>query len=99
MYVIGLGERDTERINYFNPVIRSARYTTEESFLFLSEEKAYEFLRAFRKESDQGDEFDLKSLRVTEYHPVHEITRIIPIDSPLGRAFVGEQKIIKKKYE
>ena len=98
MYVIGLGERDTEKVNYFKPVIRSARYTTEESFIFLSEKSATEFFKEFKKNYEEN-EFNLKEFHVSEYHPFNEVTKIIPIDSPLGRAFVAEQKKIKKPYE
>lgn len=94
MYVIGLGERDTEKVNYFKPVIRSARYTTEESFIFLSEKSATEFFKEFKKNYEEN-EFNLKEFHVSEYHPFNEVTKIIPIDSPLGRAFVAEQKKIK----
>ena len=97
MYVIGIGARDEEDTNYFEPSIRSARYTTEESFLFLSEERAKAFFKRFKSEFD-GD-FHMKDFRVAQYHPFREILRLIPIQSPYGAAFIGEQKVEKKSYE
>jgi len=97
MYAIGVGPKDEEKINYFTPVIRAARYTTEESFLFVSKERAEEFFKEFKSEYD-GD-FKMKDFRVAEYHPFREVIRLIPIDSPYGRAWIGEQRAIEKKYD
>lgn len=97
MYAIGLGRRDEEDMNYFVPAIRAARYTTEESMLFLSQERAKSFFKKFKSEYE-GD-FNLDEFKVTEYNPFNEITRLIPINTPYGAAFVGEQKVIKKSYE
>ena len=47
MFVIGLGTKLEDAS--FEPVIRSARYTTEESFLFLSAERAEAFLAKFKE--------------------------------------------------
>ena len=97
MYTIGLGKRDEDNTNYFEPLIRAARYTTEESIVFLSREKAQAFLRMFAKEYE--GEFDLDDFGVTQYKPFREITKLIPITTPYGSAYVTEQKAIKKSYE
>lgn len=97
MYAIGLGKRDEEDTNYFEPSIRAARYTTEESMLFLSRERADSFFKRFKNEYD--GEFNMKDFRVAEYNPFNEITRLIPIKTPYGACFIGEQKVIKKSYE
>lgn len=87
MFVIGLGTKLEDAS--FEPVIRSARYTTEESFLFLSAERAEAFLAKFKETYPDAD---TEGLHVAEYNPLNEIETLIPINSPCGKAYLGMQK-------
>lgn len=101
MYTIGLGKQeDEEGSNFFIPKVRAARYTTEEAIVFLTKDKAKEFFRKFKMEySDNEEEFDLSEFSIAEYNPFHEVIKLIPISTPIGDAFVTEQKVLKKAYE
>lgn len=101
MYTIGIGSRveGEEDENSFEPAIRSARYTTEESFLFKSEAVAQKFFREYKIKYGSETDFNLKKFHVSEYNPFHEILYLIPIHSPIGDAYVCEQKVEKKSYE
>ena len=91
MFVIGLGTKLEDAS--FEPVVRSARYTTEESLLFLSAERAEAFLAKFK---DEYPDADSKGLHVAEYNPINEIETLIPITTPCGKAYLGMQKTDKK---
>jgi hypothetical protein len=99
MYTIGLGNQYDDQINYFDPVIRSARYTTEESLVFLSSDAAATYFRKFKRDHWSEYDYKAKDFRISEYHPFNEIKYLIPVHTPLGDAYVNEQEVRKKSYE
>ena len=94
MFVIGMGTKldDTQ----FEPIVRSARYTTEESFLFLDSNKAEKFLKRFKKKYPDAE---TKGMHVAEYNPISPIEKLIPISSPCGKAYLCKQKDSDKKKD
>lgn len=90
LYVIGVGSQND--LNDYNPVVRSARYTTEESFLFLNRERAEKYLKKFIRKEGKDLDFPASDLHVAIYRPLKDIVKIIPINTPYGRAYIGEQK-------
>lgn len=103
MYVLGLGahadDDSDDKDNYFEPSVRAARYTTEESLIFKTEHSANKFLNAFKKNYSDTTEFKLREFHAAEYHPVNEITKLIPVHTPIGDAYCCLQKVVKKSYE